>query len=40
MAIFCEECSDEWDTMMLTIKDAFLKQQTIRIEEESNNGGE
>ena len=28
---FCETCADEWDTIMLTIKDAFLKQQTIRI---------
>lgn len=32
---FCEKCVDEWDTIMLTIKDAFLKQQTIRIYDES-----
>lgn len=36
MGDFCESCADEWDTIISTIKDAFLKQQTIKIEEKSD----
>ena len=28
---FCSACANEWDTLMITVSDAFLKQQTIAV---------